>query len=111
MTTETTDRFITRILKAAPIEWPAILRRFQRRNKFSTSDMNDLTHRMDDTAERLAFLSEYVTVRFGCTGCGDKNPAQAVKAAQKRQVKVAVALGFYRQYRTPFFSSGATPQE
>ncbi len=111
MKTHIRERIIRKLMASAPVAWPAILARFQRRHKFTPTDMDDLRGALDDQAERCAFLSEYISVRFGCTGCGDKTPDVAVKYAQKRQKKVTAALGFYTKYRTPFFSSGTMPKE
>lgn len=101
----TRQRIIAKLLSLPPVEWPKALVNIKKRNRFSTSDMDDLARTMDDAAERLAFLSSYISVRFGCTGCGEHPVDSAVKHAQKRQTKVVEALGYYKQYRRPFFSS------
>lgn len=107
MDTTEQNNALRHLLNLPPVEWPRALVRMQKRHKMSPSDFQDLTRKMDDACERLAFLSEYISVRFGCTGCGECRMELAVKHAQKQQRKVTAALGYKPQYRRPFFSSGA----
>lgn len=110
MNRETQNRFIAKLLDAPPVHWPALLLAFKRRRKCKTSEMDDMINALDDQALRCAFLSEYIILRFGCDGCGEKAVDDAIKAAQKRQKKVKVALGYYATYFVPFFN-GTTPDE
>jgi hypothetical protein len=110
MTRKTQNRFIAKLLDKPPVEWPATLLAFSRRHKCKPAEMDDIRSALDDHAIRCAFLSDYIMRRFGCDGCGEKSVDDAIKAAQKRQKKVKVALGYYAAYFVPFFS-GTTPDE
>jgi hypothetical protein len=45
-------------------------------------------------SEKAARLAEYIETRTGADGCGPKPHADAVKACNKRSVKVRKALGY-----------------
>ena len=112
MRTTQRDKIISHLLSLPPVAWPQELKKLSENKRFAgeVGHFSDLARSMDDAAERLAFLSEYITTRFGISGCGEKTPEQAAKFAQKRQVKVTRALGYDPEYRRPFFCS-TTPNE
>lgn len=101
------EEITARLLEVPPVAWPQRLLAVKEAGK---TDMDGLRRSMDDAAERLAFLSEYIAARFGCDGCGENSPADAVKRAQRRQKRVTKALGYFPQYRRPFLTS-TTPSE
>jgi hypothetical protein len=105
------EKIIRKLLSLPPTEWPSAVLRIQRRHKLTASDMGELTRSLDDECERCAFLSEYISTRFGTYGDGEKLVAAAVDAARKHQAKVIKALGYNTTYRHPFFSSEPNPQE
>lgn len=107
MKTNKYDQITAKLLELPPIAWPQRLKAIADAGK---TDMDGLRKSMDDNAERLAFLSEYISCRFGCNGCGEKTPQDAVKRAQRRQKKVTKALGFFPDLRRPFFSASTASE-
>lgn len=91
------------LLLLPPVAWPEAIDALRKRR--DTDHMQSLIRAFDDMAERATFLSEYVSVRGGYTGCGECPHSKAAKFAQRRQVKVTRALGYTPAYRRPFMSS------
>ena len=76
-----------KILEAAPIEWPELVK------ALPSSEMLELSRWLDSVSEGAARLSAYVEARGG-SGCGDSGHDRAVKAQNRRAAKVRRALGY-----------------
>ncbi len=79
----TNDKALSKLLKSAPIDWPS------QADKFNSSDMLSISRMADSDAERLVFLSEYLSAR-----ANGRDSNGAVKQARKRVKKVRRAMGY-----------------
>ena len=86
------DQDIKKLMKGPPINWEVTVRNLGAVR--SASHIQRLSRGMDSDTIRMAFLAEYVSVRLGATGCGEKSHEDAVKFANRRVRKVAKALGY-----------------
>jgi hypothetical protein len=84
------NSIISSLLDLPACDWQSAIDTFS-----SASNLNDtLRAELDDTAERCAYLAEYISQRAGIAGTGNKTHTQAAKAARKQMMKVSKALGY-----------------
>lgn len=84
------DATMKRWLERPPAEWSQAICY----EKESKTDYEVLCHHLESLACDAAMLSAYFETRMGVTGVGPKSHEVAVKAANKRLVKIRRALGF-----------------
>lgn len=105
-----TTRFLNRLTAAAPTQWPAIIKRFTKRHRLAPSDLDTIIRRLDERAERAAFLGGFIEARYGTTGETPKTITPSIQRGQRRQLKVSKDLGYLTPERR-LYLRGNTPKE
>lgn len=66
------------------------------------SSLHELSRLMENEAQVLLLQAEYLSVRAGCTGCGEHPHNDAVKAAERRGKRIRKAMGYTDPGRLPY---------
>lgn len=78
-----------RLLKAPPCDWQKMIDR-----NAENQDWNAVEDYLDSITQRAAMLAEYIATRKGLDGCGPKEHADGVKAANNRLAAVRKGMGY-----------------
>jgi hypothetical protein len=81
---------VNTLLALPPSDWPIAISALSK----TDGNIDSLRAELDDTAERCAYLAEYISQHHGLTGTGPKTHPQAAKAARRQMIKVSKALGY-----------------
>lgn len=76
-------------METPPADWPELIKDTDKASVWA-----ELESELDAIAARAAMLAGYIGKRAGTDGCGKSTHQDAAKAANKRLVKVRMALGF-----------------